>query len=276
MYDQAASDNIFFLASGLTFSLLLAAIPFLVLVLSLAGMLLAPSVDAPRREVLDWLGMLMPVNEATEAQLREQLRDIVESSRSIGIISAVAFVWFSTRLFGSLRTVLGAVFDLREGPGIIKGKILDVKMVVVASVLLTANIGLTVTMTEIGARAIERVGLPAASSLQVLGYVTAYLVIFLMFLLIYKFVPPSPLKWRIAAVAALFSALCFELLKAALSWYLTEVADFTHTFFAFATLVVLVVSLYYAAVVFVLGGEVAKVYGQRAVMRRQRELFDQP
>jgi hypothetical protein len=28
-------------------------------------------------------------------------------------------------------------------------------------------------------------------------------------------------------------------------------------------------------VIFVLGGEVAKVYGQRAVMRRQRVLFDQ-
>jgi len=46
-------------------------------------------------------------------------------------------------------------------------------------------------------------------------------------------------------------------------------------FFAFATLIVLVVSLYYAAVIFVLGGEVAKVYGQRSVMRRQREMFDQ-
>lgn len=275
VYDQAASDNIFFLASGLTFSLLLAAIPFLALVLSLAGQLLAPSVDAPRREVLNWLGSLMPVNEATEAQLREQLQDVVELSRSLGIISAVLFVWFSTRLFGSLRTVLGAVFDLREGPGIIKGKIIDMKMVVVASILLTANIGLTVTMTELGRRAIERIGLPAASSLQVLGYATAYGAIFLMFLLIYKFVPASRLKWRIAAVAALFSAVGFELLKSALSWYLTDVADFSRMFFAFATLVVLVVSLYYAAVVFVLGGEVAKVYGLRSVMRRQRELFDQ-
>ena len=29
------------------------------------------------------------------------------------------------------------------------------------------------------------------------------------------------------------------------------------------------------AVIFVLGGEVAKVYGQRSVMRRQRVMFDQ-
>ena len=68
---------------------------------------------------------------------------------------------------------------------------------------------------------------------------------------------------------------CDAYLKGALGWYLSEVADFSQVFFAFATLIVLVVSLYYAAVIFVLGGEVAKVYGQRSVMRRQRVMFDQ-
>lgn len=275
VYDQSATDNIFFLAGGLTFSLLLAAIPFLILILSLAGIALAPRIAAPEDAVMEWLGTLMPVNPATEAQLREQLADIVESSRSVGIISGVLFVWFSTRLFGSLRTVLEAVFDLREGPGIIKGKILDVKMVVIASILLTANIGITTTMTAVGREIIEQLGLPTAQALQALGYGTAYGAIFLMFLLIYKFVPATRLSWRIATVAAVFSAVGFELLKTALRWYLAEVADFSQVFFAFATLIVLVVSLYYAAVIFVLGGEVAKVYGQRSVMHRQRVMFDQ-
>jgi len=73
VYDQAATDNIFFLAGGLTFSLLLAAIPFLILILSLAGIALAPRIDAPENAVMEWLATLMPVNPATEAQLREQL-----------------------------------------------------------------------------------------------------------------------------------------------------------------------------------------------------------
>ena len=86
--------------------------------------------------------------------------------------------------FGSLRTVLEAVFDLREGPGIIRGKILDVKMVVIASILLTANIGITTPMTAVGRDIIEQLGLPTAQALQALGYGTAYGAIFLMFLLI--------------------------------------------------------------------------------------------
>ncbi len=274
VYDQAASDDIFFLASGLTFSLMLAAIPFLALVLAVAGAILAPQMEAPRSAVLDWVGSLLPVSQEVEQEVLAQLVDVVEFSRSLGLISAVLFVWFSTRLFGALRSVLDSVFDLREGPGILRSKLLDVKLVVIATILLVANVGITTTFLTVSRQWIERLPVPTATPLHWLGYVTAFAAIFLMFLLIYKFVPATNLRWRTAAIAALVAALGFELLKAALGWYLSDVADFTRFFFAFATLIVLVVSFYYAAIMFVLGGEVAKVYGFRRTMRLQREEFD--
>lgn len=275
VYDQAAFDNIFFLASGLTFSLLLAAVPFLLLVLSLAGLALAPRVEAPESAALDWIAQLLPVAEGTVGEVRPYLADLAESSGSLGLISAVLFVWFSTRLFGALRTVLDAVFDFRQGPGIIMGKILDIKMVVLATVLLTANIAITTALITLSREMLEQLDVPVAQTLRVAGLLAAWGAIFLMFLLIYKFVPSTRLGWRVAGVAALFSAVGFELVKTALGWYLSDVADFSRVFFAFATLVVTVVAFYYAAVVFVLGGEVAKVFGLRRVMHRQRELFDQ-
>ena len=51
----------------------------------------------------------------------------------IRLIGAVLFVWFSTRAFGALRTVLSQVFDVRGGPSILMGKLIDVKLVVVAT-----------------------------------------------------------------------------------------------------------------------------------------------
>jgi membrane protein len=274
VYDQAASDDIFFLASGLTFSLLLAAIPFLALLLAVAGLILAPQIEAPRGVVLDWVGSLLPVSEAVEQEILSQLVDVVEISRSLGLISAVLFIWFSTRLFGALRTVLDSVFDLREGPGILKSKLLDVKLVVLAAILLTANVGITTTFLTMSREWIGRLPVASGFSAQVLGYATAFAAIFLMFLLIYKFVPTTSLRWRTAAIAALVASIGFELVKAALGWYLADIADFSRFFFAFATLIVLVLSFYYTAITFVLGGEVAKVYGFRRAMRLQREAFD--
>lgn len=244
------------------------------LLLAAAGLILGPQIEAPRSVVLDWVASLLPVTEDVTRQLRDQLIDVVESSRSVGLISAVLFIWFSTRLFGSLRTVLDSVFDFREGPGILRSKILDIKMVIVATVLLTANIGITTTFLALSRDVLERLPIPTGPPLALLSYATAFGAIFLMFLLIYKFVPATRLGWRTAATAALVAAVGFELLKAAFGWYVADVADFTRVFFAFATLVILVVSLYYVAIGFVLGAEIAKVYDLRRTMRRQREGFE--
>ena len=64
---------------------------------------------------------------------------------SITIYSSIGFVWFSTRLFGSLRTVLASVFDIESERGIIAGKIFDVKITVVSTLLFVA-----MHLTEIG------------------------------------------------------------------------------------------------------------------------------
>ncbi|MDT8436629.1 MAG: YihY/virulence factor BrkB family protein [Gemmatimonadota bacterium] len=274
VFDQAASDNIFFLASGLTFSLLLAAIPFLALLLAVAGLALGPQLTAPRGVVLDWIQSLLPVSEEIAVQVRESLLGLVDASRSVGWIGLILFAWFSTRLFGALRTVLDSVFDLREGPGILRSKLLDLRLVVVATLLLTANVGITTAFLAASREFLGHLPLPEAPTIQVVGYATAFAAIFLMFLLIYKFVPAARLQWRTAAVAALVASTGFELLKAALGWYIAEVADFSRVFFAFATVVIVVVSFYYAAVLFVLGAEVSKVDAMRRAMRSQREAFD--
>ncbi len=244
------------------------------MLLAAAGLILAPQIDAPRSAVLDWIGAQLPVSHEMALQIRDQLVGVVESSRRIGLISAVLFVWFSTRLFGALRTVLDSVFDLREGPGILRSKLLDIKMVVIATVLLTANVGITTTFMALSREMLERLPIPAGPSLEAVGYMTAFGAIFLMFFLIYKFVPATRLRWQTAAVAAIVASSGFEILKTALGWYLSGVADFSRVFFAFATLVVVVVSFYYAAIVFVLGAEIAKVHDLRRTMRMQREAFD--
>lgn len=274
MYDQAGADNIFFLASGLTFSLLMAAVPFLLLLMSAASALLSPTLAMAPDAALDWVGSYLPVAEEVRRDVWSSLLELADISRTATPISAALFLWFSTRLFGSLRHVLDSVFDLREGPGILRGKWIDVQLVVAATLLLLANIGVTTTVRAFGSRVLARTSLPSGPILAVLGFVIALLVIFLMFLLIYKFVPATRLAWRTAAEAALVASLGFEIIKYGLSFYLTEVADFSQVFSNLATAILFVITIYYAAILFVLGAEVAKVLGLRRVMRHQREVFD--
>lgn len=274
VFEKAADDNLFFLASGMTFGVLVAAIPFLLLLFTVAGLFLGPQFDAPRSEVVEWVWRFLPVaGTGVRAEFEGLVTEVAERAGSIGVLSGLAFVWLSTRLFGGLRTVLGEVFDLRDPPNIVEGKVLDVGMVLLSTVLLSLNIALTSFLRGVGAGGLDVVGGGSGLFDRAVGLVAAFLFIYLMFLFIYKFASLNRISWRTASLAAFVAAVGFELLKAGFGWWVASYADYSSFFFAFATLVVLVLSVYYGSALFVLGGEVAQVAELRRTLRRQRELF---
>src|SRR5439155_9609151 len=79
--------------------------------------------------------------------LHKLLSDLMRARSSVSIYSAIGFVWFSTRLFGSLRTVLADVFDIENERGIIEGKIFDIKITVIATLLFVTSTAVTTYVT---------------------------------------------------------------------------------------------------------------------------------
>jgi membrane protein len=278
VWDKAGQDDIFFLAGGIAFNVLVAAIPFVLLLVAIFGFVLQQAVDDPAKTAVDYVVSILPPSKEVVGMTRQLVEDVVADHTRFGLLGLVLFVWSSTRLFGTLRSVLREIFDLEEERGIIQGKIFDLQMVVVAGTLFLANTGMTILLEALQSFGVELLHdhgwrpLPAAE--RAWAQFLAFSFIFVMFLLIYRYLPRRRIAWRTALVAAAFTSVAWELLKGLFAWYVAHVASYTTTYGALATLIILVFWIYYSAVVFILGGQVGQVYDLLRTRRRQRELLE--
>ncbi|HEX5409295.1 MAG TPA: YihY/virulence factor BrkB family protein [Gemmatimonadaceae bacterium] len=282
LWDNSGDDELFFMAGAIAFNFLLAAVPFVLLLLSGLGYLLNQTASQSSANIWLFIDQLLPPHSETpDAPVHKLINDVISTRGSVGLVGLIGFIWFSTRLFGTLRTVLGEVFDIEQGMSIIKGKLFDIQITVVGTVLFVIysvlNAYLKLATTH-GRTFLERYGLAPTVMSQleyVLGTAVALATILVMFFALYKFLPNRRIRWQSALVASAVTSVLFELAKILFTSYVGRFNPgslYTGTLYG---LVIIVSWVYYAAVIFILGGEVGQIYELRRVRQRQRETLEE-
>jgi membrane protein len=274
LYQKAGQDNIFFISGAIAFNVLVAVVPLILAALSIAGIALENRSADPAGTMLRYINNILPGALNIAGELRNGLNQLISQSGGLLSLSTLVFVWVATRLVGTLRAALREIFDVHDDRGIIAGKIFDIQMVLAAGTLLAVNVALTVVISLLAERGIAVIGLdPASFESWTRFYLAAagVLSLWFMFVLIYRYLPARRIPWRISVISATFTTVFFELMKAAFSWYVSNLANYRTAYGNFATFIVLFLWIYYMAVVFVLGGEVGQVAAQRHARRRQKE-----
>jgi uncharacterized BrkB/YihY/UPF0761 family membrane protein len=101
--------------------------------------------------------------------------------------------------------------------------------------------------------------LPGGSTVVwLIGLVVPLVLIFLAFWLIYKVVPNRPVGWMEVLPGAIAASLLWTVLRFGFTWYATSVADYDSAFGPISTAVTLLVFLYFASVIVLLGAEYAR------------------
>ncbi|HET9799559.1 MAG TPA: YihY/virulence factor BrkB family protein [Gemmatimonadaceae bacterium] len=280
VWDNSGEDNVLFLAGGIAFNILLAAVPFVLLLVWGFAAVLHKQPGEANRLVVNYLDRVLPSHvESPDAPTHRIISEILSAHTQLGVWSAVGYVWFSTRLFGSLRTVLASVFDIEQERGIIQGKIFDIKITILSTILITANT-LISTYVLIATKTSREVLQDLGIREDVMGQLSAWgthlvgtILLGVMFFALYKFLPVRRVRTKTAWVAALFTSLMFELAKVVFNVYVSSFDPGSLYTGAAAAVVVVVIWVYYAALIFILGGEVGQVYELRRTRKRQREVF---
>lgn len=260
LWHKAARDQIFFLSSGITFNVLVTIVPLLLITISVLGILVESSASA-REQILTFIQRVMPL---ASAQAESLLFSLVDDRGWFGVLGLVGLIWASTRLFGSLRTVLEVIFEIppEERLGIVEGKIHDIKMVVVVGSLFLLTISLTAALRWVKNYGVGFLGLDAYNISWIWSLTSlaiAFVITFLMFFFVYRYVPDRWIPRQDAAIAALFCSVLFELAKQVFVYYLAELGRFLELYGSFTNLVAVSFWVYYSSIVFILGGELGRI-----------------
>jgi membrane protein len=280
VWDNSGEDNVLFLAGGIAFNILLAVVPFILLLVWFLTYLLNKTSAGANEVVIHYLDRLLPAHqEMADSPYHKLLSEILNAHTKLPIWSSIGFVWFSTRLFGSLRTVLASVFDIENERSIIGGKIFDIEMTILSTVLITANTLISTYVllaTNNSVQLLEDLGIrrDVMGTAKAWGsHLVASVLLATMFFALYKYLPVRRVRTKTAWVAAGFTTVMFEFAKFVFTLYATSFNPGSLYTGSVAAIVVIVIWVYYAALVFILGGEVGQVYELRRTRKRQREVF---
>ena len=213
------------------------------------------------------------------------LAKVTENRGTLTLYAIPSFIWFSTRLFGGIRTALNFLYDVSIRTvrrhfllAYLSAKVRDITMVLVVVVLFLFNTLLSTLLTVVNSQGEGRSALGAfffTTLGRVMGEILTLGFSILLFFLIYRHASIRRLPWRAALVAASFAAIAFELAKRIFGIYLARVV--TNSQFTLdanlGAVILFVLWVWYTSIVFLLGGVVAETWDLRSRQQQQQAIL---
>jgi membrane protein len=264
-FQEWRNDETFRLAAALAFYTLFSIAPVLLIAVGVASLFLAPETATQQ--------VVAEIEKMVGAEGGRAIRQIIESSRGfgkgIGAISVgiVSLILGASAVFGELQAALNKIWDVQADPkrGVIIRLIIDrlrsfsislgVGFVLLTSLVISALIS--------GLENYLNSWMPGMPWLwQSANTVASFLVATLLFAMIYKYLPDVRLTWRDVWIGAAVTAVLFTAGKYAIGLYLGQAAVGS-AFGAAGSFAVLLIWVYYSALISFFGAEFTQVYTRR-------------
>lgn len=185
---------------------------------------------------------------------------VVEGRGGITIVGAVFLLWSALGVFSALSGGISRAFEAARPRGLVQDKLLGLLLMGITGALAAASlvIGIVTGILQNAAGQVLGDVSGGSTALGLIGLVVPVLLIFVAFLLIYRVVPNRPVTVGEVWPGALVAALLWTVLRFGFTYYATNIAHYDSAFGPISTGITLLVFLYFASVIILLGAEVAR------------------
>lgn len=187
------------------------------------------------------------------ADFIEDILDTVIELRGIGgIVGTAALLWSASNMFAAVRRAVNRAWGISMDRRFISGKIQDLALVTITGILFLLSMAASAAVSWPDAD-----GLPAIGNLAALGSrLLGFLLVLSVFLIVNKFIPNTPTRWRWIWPGAIISAVLFQAGAWGFIYYLTNFADYTTVYGPLGSVIVLLLWIYISSIILILGAEI--------------------
>jgi membrane protein len=247
-------DALYDVAAGLTFYALLALVPFLLLCVVLAGVIIDQrSPEAVVRAV----ARLVPKDASAviAEMVRETVHGLASAARELLVVAIGAAIWTASKATNALVRALNRAFHCTETRPHLYRRALALGVTMAGGAVAAAAVILDVGLPI----ALSRLHLPLPQALRWLQLLVSGGLTALAWTALYRLLPARPPRHGILSAGAVLGVAAWLLATWGLSLYVDHVKDFGAFYGAFGGIVVLLVWLWMSFLALLVGAVVDRV-----------------
>jgi membrane protein len=258
------------LGAALAFYTILSLAPLVILVIALVALVFGHSTAQDQ--------LLGQVDSMIGHQGSEAVKGMIEHAQEpasgtfASIIGVITLLFGASGVFGELRSALNKMWDVKidSGGGVwgtIKQRFFSFGMVLAVGFLLLVSLVISVALAALGKFFGGFLPMPEFM-LSAINFMVSLAGTAVLFALIFRYVPGTKIDWNAVWIGATVTALLFTIGKFLIGLYLGKAAVGS-AYGAAGSLIVVIVWVYYSAMIFLFGAEFTHVlesggHGQNA------------
>jgi membrane protein len=257
-----ADDNCGQLAAAISYYVLFAIVPLLIFLAAVFGLLMR-NTDL-QEEVIDRVADAVPLDDVEGRDfVTDTVRGVTAASAPLGVVGVLGAGWSASVMFGAVRKALNIVWDTDVRRPLVQQKLLDLGMVAGLGLLLGLSVAGTAALRTLRSLSDDALG-PVSESTNILWDIVPFVlpafVSFVVFLLIYRFVPNVQNRIGDVWPGALFAAVAFEVLKNVFAVYVANFRSYDAVYGVLGGVLLFLTFTYLTSSILLLGGELAAEY----------------
>ncbi len=247
-----------YVAGAIAFYALFSLFPLFLAILSVLGFLLGP--EAEQTELVEEIAKVVPVSSEL---ISSTLRGVVSARTITGVAAVIGLLWASTAAFGAIRKGINNAWGIRRTRPFLRERVMDVGLVVGAALTVVVLLYITPVfgvLRELGDAVANESVLQNDLVWTFATNLVAPVVSFLVFMLLYYFMPNTKVRMQDVWPIALGIAAAFWVVNLVFVWYVQTYPVHNALYGPVGAILALLTWVYISAITLLFGALLCKRY----------------